>query len=201
MELTGNANAYTGVKFICSGPGPADISLWHIGQKEMDHLHGDHFAIIGEVSYEGVSPYGISSPPYLEMYCGYASSKGTKDDYVRTLADGGPMGRLDYTSDWREFWVPAIDPDGYKVYHISFGLHLPGRGTVSIRNVKVVQYSDAPVSTTSLPPYTLDWRSFLFGVSSTGLMLLVFTGMIFISHRMNKRRHERELRQIASLDS
>lgn len=73
----------------------------------------------------------------------------------------------------------------------------------------------APVATTSEPasrPPSLEqadlttqspihWKSFLLGVAATGVFLLAGGGIIFISRRWNRRRHEREMRRIASLDS
>jgi len=47
----------------------------------------------------------------------------------------------------------------------------------------------------------IDWKSFVLGVAATGVSLLACGGIIFISRRWNRRRHERELRRIASLDS
>jgi biopolymer transport protein ExbD len=47
----------------------------------------------------------------------------------------------------------------------------------------------------------IDWKSFLLGMAATGMSLLAGGGIIFISRRWNRRRHERELRRIASLDS
>ena len=49
--------------------------------------------------------------------------------------------------------------------------------------------------------YSIDWKSFLLGVTTTGLALLATTALLFLSRRWQHRRHERELRRIASLDS
>jgi hypothetical protein len=47
----------------------------------------------------------------------------------------------------------------------------------------------------------IDWKSFLLGVTTTGLALLATTALLFLSRRWQHRRNERELRRIASLDS
>jgi hypothetical protein len=46
----------------------------------------------------------------------------------------------------------------------------------------------------------IDWKSFWLGVAATGVFLLAGGGIIFISRRWQRRRHERELRRIASMD-
>jgi hypothetical protein len=48
--------------------------------------------------------------------------------------------------------------------------------------------------------FGIDWKSFLLGVVATGMFLLAGGGIIFISRRWQRRRHERELRRIASMD-
>jgi hypothetical protein len=110
-----------------------------------------HYAITGEVRYENVS-----AGSYLEMwshfdppapkYPGEPGSPFPDEAYfTRTLADNGPMGRLDGTSDWREFWLP-FDSTGAKTQltELEMNLHLTGPGTVHLRNMKLMQYPDAP---------------------------------------------------------
>jgi len=175
-----------------------------------------HFAIVGEVKYEKVTPGG-----YLEMWSHFASpAPGYPEEayFTRTLADSGPMGRLDGTSDWREFCLP-FDATGTKskLARLEMNLHLTGPGTVHLRNMRLVQYPDGPLPATSAPSLlTLDQVSvqidqerisalrsiwFCLGIATTALTLLAGGGIIFISRRWNRRRHERELRRIASLDS
>jgi hypothetical protein len=238
-----------------------------------------HFAIVGDVRYENVSPGS-----YLEMQSQFASpTPGYPDQvlYTRTLDASGPMGRLEGTSDWREFGVRLDVPATTgKLEGLHLSLHLTGPGTVHFRNLKLVQYPDAPQASSDLsvpsapsaqqPPgtattdltsslttdyqkaqvdmallkaqladmsqklnpahpemvalnsqikrqqilldalqtqineqesHTIDWKSFLLGVTTTGLALLATTTLLFLSRRWQRHRHERELRRIASLDS
>lgn len=181
-------------------------------------LSTHHYAITGEVSYEDVSPGS-----YLEMWSYFASpAPGYPEGayFSRTLGDGGPMGKLDGTSDWREFRLP-FDSTGTtsEFKRVEMSLHLTGPGTVHLRNMMLVQYPDAPrpanvlassglVSvatdpTAAQPPHanSFDLRSFLFGALTTAAVLFVITFGIFISRLWQRKQHERELRRIASLDS
>jgi putative Mn2+ efflux pump MntP len=47
----------------------------------------------------------------------------------------------------------------------------------------------------------IDWKSFLLGVAATILTIALGASFSFLSRHLKKRRHERELRRIASLDS
>jgi hypothetical protein len=206
--LSDQPNEYRGMRFIYSKPAPVDIKVRALTQDEMNKIQRDYYAIVGEVSYENVS-YGS----YLELGSYYAPSTGGYDPkvyYSRTLADSGPMGRLEAWSDWREFWLP-IDASSAKtkLFRMDIMLHLTGAGKVHLQNLRVVRYPDSPLP--GEPPaigvasksgsVVINWQSFLLGVAATGASLLFGGGIIFISRRWNRRRHERELRRIASLDS
>jgi len=102
-----------------------------------------HYAITGEVRYENTAPGG-----YLEMWSYFASpAPGYPEGsyFSRTLADGGPMGKIEGTSGWRAFWL-QFDSSGTttKLESLVVNLHLTGPGTVHLRNMKLMQYPDAP---------------------------------------------------------
>lgn len=64
-----------------------------------------------------------------------------------------------------------------------------------------IAFATEPPSPSAPSPNGLSWRSFLLGIAVTGALLAAVGGVIFLSRRLNRSRHERELRRIASLDS
>jgi hypothetical protein len=134
------------------------------------------------------------------------------------------MAKMEGTDDGRDFALPFDATDAKtKLVRLVMNLHLAGPGSVTLSDVKLVQYPDAstpasqppatlsssqtahtPVQVTTVPATPsggINWKSFLLGVAATGVSLLFGGGIIFISRRWQRRRHERELRRIASLDS
>ncbi len=96
------------------------------------------YAMKGMVRYEGLQANG-----YLEMNSHFGG-RGTF--FTRTLADTGPMRRLSGTADWRPFVLPfdASTGDGGESLvpeKLSLSLHLPGPGTVWLKDVALYQYS------------------------------------------------------------
>ncbi len=95
------------------------------------------YAITGEVKYEGVQGDG-----YLEMWNYFAPLKpgGLPEvgAFSRTLGTAGEMGRLTGTSAWRKFMLPwASGPPT----RLEINLFLPGRGTVYLGPLKLVEYA------------------------------------------------------------
>lgn len=168
----------------------------------------NNYAILGEVKYENVSPGSR-----LEMWSSFTPLE--QGDATAYPSWEDPVNKLEGTHDWREFRLP-FDGTGMikKLARLDVDLHLTGPGTVHFRNMRLVQYppDGSPPASQALPmqlravtaianPGGIDWKSFLLGVVTTGAFLLAGGGIIFISRRWNRRRHERELRRIASLDS
>jgi hypothetical protein len=200
------------LKITYDGPTELQLKLlpsyhdWQHFNESFAHVVTHHFAIVGEVRYEKVSPES-----YLEIWSHFASPAPGYPEaayFSRTLGEDGPMGKLEGTHDWREFRLP-FDATGAKtkLVQLEMNLHLTGPGTVHLRNMRLVQYPDEGVGSPIHIPVEstrttgIDWKSFLLGMAATGASLLVGGGIIFISRRWNRRRHERELRRIASLDS
>ena len=130
---------------------PTPFSNQSIGfPRGVSRLVTHHYAITGEVRYENVSPGS-----YLEMWSYFDSpAPGYPEGafFSRTMADSGPMGKLDGTSDWREFWLPFdATSTTATLNRLEMNLHLTGPGTVHLRNMKLMQYPDAPATATSLP--------------------------------------------------
>ncbi len=94
------------------------------------------YAIVGQVRYEGVEGKG-----YLEMWNYFP---GQKKFYSRTVNNRGPMKHLEGSSDWRRFVLPfrmAKDKSA-RPEKLVVNVVLPGRGTVMIGQLRLVQYSE-----------------------------------------------------------
>lgn len=99
---------------------------------EAPRITRDEFALIGRVKYENVEGDG-----YLEML-NHFGERGAF--FSRTLANFGPMKKLSGTSDWRTFRLPfTSNPDMPPPERLVVNVVLPGRGTVHLSPLKLVQ--------------------------------------------------------------
>lgn len=90
------------------------------------------YALEGEVRYEGVEGEG-----YLETWNYFGE---TERYFSRTLSPAGLMGVLSGTSGWRPFRLPFFTNNNTKhPSKIEFNLVLPGRGTVYLRGIRLVE--------------------------------------------------------------
>jgi hypothetical protein len=92
----------------------------------------DFYAVAGEVRYENVEGDG-----FLEMWSHFGE---TAAYFSRTLGLSGPMGKLTGTSDWRAFMLP-FNARGApsRPTKLVVNVQLPGKGSVFLRNLKLVQ--------------------------------------------------------------
>jgi hypothetical protein len=196
-----------------SGSAPYPMQLLNLSEDIVRNIKTKHYAFVGDVRYENVSPGS-----YLEMWSYFGSPfprayPEAGAYFSRTLAENGPMGKLEGTHDWRAFWLP-FDSTGATstLKNVVLNLQMTGTGTVHLRKIRLVQYPHDSLIATHVTPTRvpviaaansggIDWRSFLLGVFTTGLALLSAKTIIFLLQRWQRKLHERELRRIASLDS
>jgi hypothetical protein len=131
---------------------PAQITLRTLGPAIVSRITSTHYAIVGTVKYEGVAPNS-----YLEMWSYFAPAEpgGAEAGFFsRTLADSGPMAKMEGTDDGHEFVLPfdATGASG-KLTRLEFNIHLAGSGSVEFNNVRLVQNSDG-TQVRSQPPVT-----------------------------------------------
>ena len=104
---------------------------------KLDHpgITRSRYAIVGEVRHEAVEGTG-----YLEMWSTFAQ-KGSF--FSRTLAPSGPSQGLSGSSPWRSFAL-SFDAAGAAAppETLAVNLTLPGRGTVYLGPLRLVQYAD-----------------------------------------------------------
>jgi hypothetical protein len=101
------------------------------------------YALTGQVRYEGVERTG-----YLEMWNHFPDGKMY---FSRTLGDSGPMQSLAGSSNWRPFTLPFYIGDTTKMrpVNLEFNIVLPGRGTVFLGPLKLVQFEKGESAATS----------------------------------------------------
>jgi len=98
------------------------------------------YALKGMVRYDGVQGDG-----FLQLTSDFGDAGIF---FTKTLAAGGPLGKLSGSSDWRPFVLPFYansgDPaDGAAPLpdKLTLSLVLPGAGTVSVRDLGLYQYA------------------------------------------------------------
>jgi hypothetical protein len=208
--MDSDAHQFLAFSVHYTGTSSLQQRLFYIPRLDVSLITTHHYAITGEVSYENVSPGS-----YLEMWSYFASpGPGYPEGayFSRTLGNGGPMGRLDGTSTWREFWLP-FDSTGTtsKLDHLEMNLHLTGPGTVHLRSLKLMQYPNGPAAADTPTAASLalsnqgpSWAALIIGagllVGIAGCGLSV-AAAFYLLQRKKREQHERELRRMASLDS
>lgn len=98
------------------------------------------YALKGMIRYEGVE-----ADAYLQMNNDF----GEKGIYfTKSLAAAGPLAKISGSSDWRPFVLPFYANQGDHFdgvplipVEVTLALHLPGAGSVSIRDVELFQYT------------------------------------------------------------
>lgn len=92
------------------------------------------YAIQGQVRYEDVA-----GQAYLEMWNFFPQARY----FSRTLDVTGPMAHLQGSSDWRPFVLPFYNKVGAPPpQHLVVNVVLPGRGTVTVGPLRLVEYED-----------------------------------------------------------
>ncbi len=96
---------------------------------EQPPVTGPQYRLSGRVRYEGVDGTG-----YLEMWNYFA---GGGQYFSRTMAEQGPMMKLQGTSAWRSFAVPFDGTGAAPPIRLVVNVVLPARGTVYLGPVEL----------------------------------------------------------------
>src|SRR5262245_41697621 len=111
------------------GPGAMSASVLTIVQPKVTT---DFDAVTGEVRYDNVEGDG-----FLEMWSHFGE---TVAYFSRTLGVAGPMAKLTGTSDWRAFRLPFnAKGASSRPSKLVVNVQLPGKGSVFLRDLKLVQ--------------------------------------------------------------
>jgi hypothetical protein len=225
QNATGNVESVDGnatvVKTTSGG------TLWSISYPPVT----TSFAILGEVRCEGVGDsyleVGRGWTPVNEPDR-FSLLAVVRADQAQGPF-GRLTGTSDWKPFWLPCGAVGIDPvlasAPLKLKVVTVQLHLNGKGAVFLRNVKLVQcpegfpqswtppgtiLPDPAVQYPSPPPggasasitsRAFDWGAFSLGVLSTLLFIVFAILLSFFLKRLQRIRHERELRRIASQDS
>ena len=115
------------------GPGAMSVTVLTIVQPK---ITTDFYAVSGEVRYDNVEGDG-----FLEMWSHFGE---TAAYFSRTLGITGPMGKLTGTSHWRAFTLPFnAKGASSRPSKLVVNVYLPGKGSVFLRNLKLVQSTAA----------------------------------------------------------
>ena len=115
---------------VTSGPEPRTIKLLTLVSPGITQ---PRYALSGQIRYEGVEGKG-----YLEMW---NEIPGKGSFFTRTLGAGGNMGSLEGSSGWRPVLLPFDATGAPSPTTLTVNLALPGRGTVQLGPLRLVQYT------------------------------------------------------------
>lgn len=109
---------------------PSAVNLLTLESPPID---GKRWALEGRVRYERVA-----SPGYLELW----NSFGDGSRYFsRTLAESGPMARIDGSSDWRMILLPFDATQATsQLVQLELNAVMPGGGVVELQPLRLIQY-------------------------------------------------------------
>lgn len=114
------------LRLVHSHPEPRQFALVEFAPPP---IADSTYAIRGRVRYSGVTGQG-----YLELL-NHFPGKGVF--FTRTLSEGGPMGRIEGTSDWRDFQLPFHQGTLHGPEKLVMNLSLAGPGTVEITDLEL----------------------------------------------------------------
>jgi len=118
------------LRLVHAGTGPATLHLLTI---ERPGIRTERYALRGRVRYDRVAPGA-----YLEMW-NYLPDGAY---FSRSLAQSGPMGRLEGSSGWRTFVLPFFNRAGGSApERLAFNLVLAGAGSVELGPLELVQFA------------------------------------------------------------
>lgn len=130
---------------------------------ERPKIAGPRYAITGQVRYEGVD-----SPGYLELWNHFPDGS---QYFSRTLAESGPMMKLQGTSGWRSFTLPFDATGAPPPARLVVNVVLPGRGVVYLGPLKLTEsVAIGESEDVDASGWTLDQRSGLLGGIAGGLI-------------------------------
>jgi biopolymer transport protein ExbD len=128
-----------------SGQLPSVYTLRTLGPAIVSRITSRRYAIVGHIKYDNVA---VGS--FLEMENWFAPEQPGGPEgyyYSRTMADGGPLAKIEGSDDGRDFALP-FDATGAKtaLVRLVMKVHLAGAGNLEFSNVQLVQYPDSAVT-------------------------------------------------------
>lgn len=205
----GNADALV----IHGGDGETTRQLCEIAKPP---VISPRYLVKGWLKYDDVAGDG-----YVELWNHF----GDDAFFSRTLGDKGPMGKVTGTSGWRIFLLPFTAKEGMTPDKLTLNLVLPGHGTVTVTDVRLVDTADLtgaqtavpgaitappPLHEPAAPPVAVrrfgTWSN-LFLVAAAALLVaigiatLVLLTVLLMRSRLRRASTALELRRMQAMDS
>jgi hypothetical protein len=131
------------------------------------------YALTGQIRYEGVEGSG-----YLELWNHFPDGS---QFFSRTLAEQGPMMKLQGSSGWRSFALPFDATGAPPPTRLVFNVVLPGRGVIDLGPLQLVEQSRELESamTARTPDQTAGLLGGIAGglVGSVGALIGILTSL------------------------
>jgi hypothetical protein len=150
---------------------PAAVTVLTI---ERPGVKGPRYALTGQVRYEGVEGAG-----YLELWNYFPDGS---QYFSRTLAESGPMMRLQGTSGWRAFTLPFDATGAPPPTRLVFNVVLAGKGVVYLGPLHLADTPGA-VGSSTVPTATVASMAGLIGgvagalVGGIGALIGILTSL------------------------
>lgn len=113
------------------GPAEKAVQILEIGDpKAPSH----RYMLRGKVKYAGVK-----EDSYLEMWNHFPDGKAF---FSRTLAESGPVAKIQGDSDWREINLPFFSEEGYLPEKLVVNVVVPGDGTIYLTPLTLTKVPD-----------------------------------------------------------
>jgi hypothetical protein len=115
----------------------------HLLTIERPTVPSHQYRLVGKIKFQDVEGEG-----YVELLNRFP---GRGEFFSRTLAEGGAMGKLTGSSDWRDLELPFMSEPGLLPDRLTINLVLPGQGQVWLTPLRIDTLPDlepaaAPVS-------------------------------------------------------
>lgn len=164
------------IQVVSEGKAPARVELLTIKEPP---VKTSFYAVRGEISYREVAGDG-----FMEMWSWF----GEAAYFSRTLGEGGPMGKLSGQSDWRPCWL-LFNATGTRQppTKLVINLSLPGKGTVTVRNLRLEQAGSFEELLGRPPGSSLDSKAGLIGGIAGGVLGCLGSLLEFLASRGRAR--------------
>lgn len=182
--------------------GDASDATHRIAEIDKPVTSGKRYLVKGWIRYDHVEGDG-----FVEMWNHF----GDQAFFSRTLGESGPMGKVTGTSGWRVFILPFNPEEGMKPDRLEVNLVLPGKGTATITDVRLVDFSAADQKAGAAAPILTTPSA--SGISSMtpivvtslcALLIVIGLAMLFVIAQRSRTRRTLvagELRRMQAMDS
>jgi hypothetical protein len=113
------------------GPAEKPVQILEIGDPKVP---SHRYMLRGKVKYAGVK-----EDSYVELWNHFRDGKSY---FTKTLADQGPLAKIQGDSDWREITLPFFSEEGYLPEKLVVNVVVPGEGTIYLTPLTLTKVPD-----------------------------------------------------------